>query len=369
MRNLKKITILFVIVMLFASIFAVTAYAASSTQDYVAYNVVSGDALWKIGNKFGTSIQSIKQFNALSSDNIYIGQKINIPITNVESLPRPIDIVHPVVSGDTLWKISVKYNVSLATILQKNGLNSNSTIYIGQKIIVPLVKASPNPVDTKPYITYQNYYVKSGDTVWSIAEKHGIPMTELLKVNRLTENSWLTINQKLSIPVHHVPVTSTNGAQYGEYLDWWTQAQYVMPIGKTAKVTDFYSGKSWYIKRTIGASHADVETLTYQDTLNLQAAWGGTWSWVSRPVIIEIDGRRIAAAMSAMPHAGVDSAPALQTVANRSGNYGAGPNLDYIKSNGMNGHVDLHFLNSTTHNTGEISVSMQNCVKIAAGIK
>jgi LysM repeat protein len=367
MKNLKKVTILFVIVMLFASIFAVTAYA-SSTQDYVAYNVVSGDTLWKIGNKFGVSIQSIKEFNALSSDNIYIGQKINVPITNFESLPKPIDLVHPVISGDTLWKISVKYNVSLNSILQKNGLNTNSTIYIGQKIIVPLANASSIPVNTKPYVTYENYYVKSGDTVWSIAVDHGIPMTDLMRANGLTENSWLTINQKIIIPVHHIPVTTTNGSKYGEYLDWWTQAQYLIPIGKTAKVTDFYSGKSWYIKRTIGASHADVEALTYQDAMIMKSVWGGAWSWVSRPVIIEVDGRRIAAGMSAMPHAGVDSAPALQTVANRSGNYGTGPNLDYIKGNGMDGHVDLHFLNSTTHNTGEISTSMQNCVKIAAGV-
>ncbi len=135
-------------------------------------------------------------------------------------------------SGDTLWRISVKYNANLNSILQKNGLTGSSIIYVGQKII---------------------------------------------------------------IPVHHVPVTPTKGTQYGEYLDWWTQAQYVFQIGKTAKAIDFYTGKSWYIKRTIGASHADVETLTAQDTAIMKLAWGGSWSWASRPVIVEVDGRKIAA--------------------------------------------------------------------------
>lgn len=366
-RFAKIISLLLVGILVMGSTY-VTGYAYG-TGDYVIYNVVSGDSLWKVSTKFNVTIQSIRDFNSLSSDMLYINQKLEIPVTSIDNLPRPIDLVHTVVSGDTLWKLSVSYKASLSSIMQKNGFTENSILYVGQKIIIPLTAASENTQSTQPYVTYTDYYVKSGDTIWSIAEKFGIPMSELLKVNGLNESSWLSLNQKIIIPVHHVPVTPTKGAQYGEYLDWWTQAQYVLTIGKTAKITDFYTGKSWYIKRTIGANHADVETLTAQDTVVMKSVWGGSWSWASRPVIVEVDGRKIAAAMSGMPHAGVDGDPAMQTVNNRSGGYGTGPNLDFIKGNEMDGHVDLHFLNSTTHNTGQVSTSMQNSIKIAAGIQ
>ena len=371
MENAKRIFSVFIVVVFLLSIMPMLAFGAE-TQDYVVYNVINGDSLWKISSKFNTTIQNIRDFNSLNSDYLNIGQKLNIPVTSVNAIPRPAELVHVVVSGDTLWKLSVQYSASFSSILQRNGLNNSSVIYIGQKVVIPLTASSPvsqTPVDTKPSVTYTSYFVKSGDTVWSIAENFGIPMTELFKVNGLNENSMLYINQKLSIPVHNIPITPTNGLQYGEYLDWWTQTQYVFPINKTAKITDFYTGKTWYIKRTIGANHADIETLTAQDTQIMKSVWGGNWSWVSRPVIVEVDGRRIAAGMAGMPHAGVDGAPAGQIVNNRSGNYGTGPNLDYIKGNEMDGHVDIHFLNSTTHNTGEVNPTMQECVKIAAGVK
>ena len=44
-----------------------------------------------------------------------------------------------------------------------------------------------------------------------------------------------------------------------------------------------------------------------------------------------------------MPHAGLDSAPAVNYVSGRSAGYGYGQNLDAIKNNGADGVMDLHF--------------------------
>jgi len=56
--------------------------------------------------------------------------------------------------------------------------------------------------------------------------------------------------------------------------------------------------------------------------------------------------------MTAMPHAGNDSAPGGVWTSWRSGDYGAGTNYDYIKGNGIDGHFDIHFYNSTRHKDG-----------------
>lgn len=154
--------------------------------------------------------------------------------------------------------------------------------------------------------------------------------------------------------------------RYGELLDWWESARYIFKIGTVAEVTDLYTGKTFRVKRTMGTNHADCEALTINDTKIMMSIWGG-YSWDTRPVIVKVNGRKIAASMSFMPHAGIDSKPAFAVVSSRSGGYGRGENLDVIKGNAMNGHIDIHFFNSTTHKTGKKNPEHQRSVLKAAG--
>lgn len=160
--------------------------------------------------------------------------------------------------------------------------------------------------------------------------------------------------------------SALKSSKYGELLDWWTQARNIFKIGSVALITDVKTGRTFKIKRTMGANHADCEALTLNDTNIIKSIWGG-FTWNVRPVIVSVNGRRIAASMAAMPHAGVDSAPAFAVVNNRSVGYGTGKNLDTIKGNGMNGHFDVHFLNSTRHKDGKIDTRHQAAVLMAAG--
>lgn len=152
-----------------------------------------------------------------------------------------------------------------------------------------------------------------------------------------------------------------------ELLSWGT-AKNVFKAGSIVEVTDVNTGKKFKIKRTMGSNHADCEALTRRDTDIIRSVWGG-FNWNARPVIINVNGRRLAASMSSMPHAGVDSAPAYKTVNNRSGGYSRGMNLDVVKNNGMNGHFDVHFLNSTRHKDGKVDSRHQAAVKKAAAYK
>ncbi len=147
-------------------------------------------------------------------------------------------------------------------------------------------------------------------------------------------------------------------------LDWFSEVQYIFKRGDTAKITDVDTGRSFMLKRTFGTNHADVEPLTREDAGIIKDIWGG-WSWTRRAVIVEIDGYIIAGSLAAMPHAGVDSAPAVKYVSNRSGGYGWGKNLDAVKGNGVNGVIDLHFKNSRNHNTNKVKKEHQDMVKKA----
>ena len=161
---------------------------------------------------------------------------------------------------------------------------------------------------------------------------------------------------------------SSNETEYGELLDWWTEASKIFYRGAKAEVIDLWTGKSFNVMRTYGSNHADCEPLTAEDTKIMKEIYGGSWSWNRRPIIVVTGGRRIAASMAGMPHAGLDSKPTNVTVSGRSGGYGKGTNLDTIKGNNMDGHFDIHFLNSRTHGTNKVNAAHQKAVKQAAGL-
>lgn len=264
---------------------------------------------------------------------------------------------HTVKAGDTYWKISNWYNVNLEDLLNANGATYTSILYIGDKVYVP------------ENISYKTHVVQKGEYLWLISMNYGVTVDDIAKANNIPADKELNIGDVLKIPVHNIPVKSTPGPQYGELLDWWTEAQYLLPINTEFKVIDFYTGKAFNVKRTIGANHMDAETLTQNDTDIMKEIWGGTLSWSRRPVIIEYNGRKIAASMTSMPHAGNEYAPGGVYSTWRSGGYGAGTNYDYVKGNGIDGHFDIHFLNSTRHSDGKVDEQHQNNVKIAGGVK
>jgi len=342
----------------------------------ITHTVVSGESYYSISKKYGVDFHTLlKANNATTSSMLNIGDKVKVPVSQTP--------VHTVQAGDTFYLISRKYNVKLSSLLAANNANENTILHIGQKVIIPQSTTSTSTStptanqsasqstnqSTQPYVTYINYTVQKGDSAWTIADKYGVPVTEVQNANNLTSSTVLNIGQVLKIPVHHIPVKSTPGEQYGEYLDWWTEAQYVVPNGAIIEIVDFYTGKSFMAKRTTGANHADIEPLTYNDTQIMKEIWGGSFSWATRPVIVKYNGRKIAASASAMPHAGNDSVAGGVYTTWRSGNYSAGENLDWVKNNGADGVIDLHFLNSIRHKDGKVDPNHQNDIKIAAGLK
>ena len=156
-------------------------------------------------------------------------------------------------------------------------------------------------------------------------------------------------------------------SKYGEYIEW-KDAQKLMPRGTDFKVIDFRTGESFMLRRSVGTNHADVESVTAQDTRMIKKLWGGNFSWARRPVIVEINGRRLAASLAAMPHAGREDQPGGKVVKNRSGDFGEGSNLDYVKGNEMSGVMDLHFFGSVGHANPKPNKEHQDAVKEAAGL-
>ena len=170
------------------------------TSNGETYIVKSGDSLWSIAKRYGVSIDDIKKANNLSSNLLNIGQVLIIP--SDEEPPEIGDfIIYTVSSGDNLYKIATKYNLTLDDLVNYNDL-ATTNLSIGQQLLIPVQKTSET----------QTYIVKSGDTLYSIASKYGISVNTLKNYNNLTTNV-LSIGQKLNIP-------ATSEQPSSNYLDY-----------------------------------------------------------------------------------------------------------------------------------------------------
>ncbi|MEW9122750.1 MAG: peptidoglycan-binding domain-containing protein [Thermotaleaceae bacterium] len=192
-----------------------------------------------------------------------------------------------------------------------------------------------------------------------------------LKVDGVVGNATIKKMTDLGLIGANQPQTTSRGAverrKVGEHLDWWTEVQDIISHGDVLQIEDVDTGKTFKVKVTAGTNHADVETLTKQDTEVMRSIWGG-FSWDRRAVLVHKNNRVIAASMVGMPHAGVESLPGGDIVSNRSGGFGKGINYDFVKGNGMDGHVCLHFKNSLTHGSAKSDPQHQANVRKAAGL-
>lgn len=96
-----------------------------------AYTVRAGDTLWLLANRFGTTVDAIKRLNGLNSDILQIGQVLRIPLEQSSSY-----FDYTVRAGDTLWLLANRYGTTVDAIKQLNGLTSDN-LQIGQVLRIP----------------------------------------------------------------------------------------------------------------------------------------------------------------------------------------------------------------------------------------
>ncbi len=153
----------------------------------IEYVVRSGDTLWLLAQRYNTTVDAIKSLNGLTGNNLYIGQVLKIPTAGASGGSYFEYVVR---SGDTLWLLAQRYNTTVDAIKNLNGLSSND-LSIGQILKIPTAGAAPAP--------YFEYTVRSGDTLWLLAQRYGTTVDAIKNLNNLSSDI-LNIGQVLRIP-------------------------------------------------------------------------------------------------------------------------------------------------------------------------
>ncbi len=106
------------------------------------------------------------------------------------------DTTYIVQRGDTLFLISVRFNVSLSAILSANGIVNPNLIFVGQRLIIPTGGGSATPPPTGG----TTYVVQRGDYLSLIAQRFGVSLSALMSANGIVNPNLIFVGQVLTIP-------------------------------------------------------------------------------------------------------------------------------------------------------------------------
>ena len=192
---------------------AVETSVASNDKSNDLYEVQKGDNLFSIAKKFNVSLENLKRWNNLDGLNVEQGSKLTLA-GNDDSVKESANKAevkvteHIVEKGENLGSIARKYDVAVSDIKDWNKLDDNN-IQLGTKLIVGkkyiISSENKNTPTKKENIAFsdrdevKSYYVKKGDSLFSIAKKYpGVSISDLKKWNGIKSES-LKAGMKLKI--------------------------------------------------------------------------------------------------------------------------------------------------------------------------
>ena len=140
-----------------------------------------GQTLSGIALEYNTTVQILVELNNIANPNlIYAGSTLIVP-----SGESPIDTdgnstsgqtIYVVQRGDTLNKIAAEFGTTARAIAVENNIRNINLIYVGQRLIIPTNRYDLN---------HTLYKIQWGDTLWSISRRYGVPIATIVRLNRI----------------------------------------------------------------------------------------------------------------------------------------------------------------------------------------
>lgn len=195
---------------------------AQSSSGHFMHTVTKGQSLYSISAMYNVPIADIVKLNPGSDERIREGQSLKIPQTDAENQV----VFHTIQTGETLYKLSVRYGVSVERICRANpGLNAKN-FRLGQVIAIPpkgkpssavntlasvqtpQIQESPKDESLKPKCR-DMHKVQRKETVYSISRMYGITEEELIAANPEIKDKKLKKGKFLCIPYPKQAVAET----------------------------------------------------------------------------------------------------------------------------------------------------------------
>ncbi len=199
---------------------------------WVRHRIKKGQSLLSIADKYNTTVKLIKNLNNIRGNLIRENQNLIIPVSSLKGKSYTLSaeqrqlalqntrrkgkekITYRVVSGDTFWSISRKFDIGYRALAKWNGMAPRDTLRPGQKLTIwkkngAIHRASFSPHSSQLTTQKVNYKVRRGDSLARIAQKFSVDISDLKKWNRkLYNKKYLQPGDRITV---YVDVTQQAG--------------------------------------------------------------------------------------------------------------------------------------------------------------
>jgi membrane-bound lytic murein transglycosylase D len=179
----------------------------SQRLDFVRYRLKPGDTLWGISRRYGAPVAAIMELNALrDARRLRPGNELVLPVPSGRSgtvaaarAPsgpvRPEPGVHVVAAGETVWSIARRHGVAVRDVLQWNRLGSSAVVRPGDRLRVTGPQAARRGAPAGSEV----HVVSRGESLWAIARRYGLSLEELLERSGLSASSVLRPGDRIVV--------------------------------------------------------------------------------------------------------------------------------------------------------------------------
>lgn len=178
------------------------------------YTIQQGDTLYSVAKKHGLTVAELQKINnGLSPHGLAIGQEIYVSANkntltaankkNSTEQAKAKQQTYTIKQGDTLYSVAKKHGLTVAE-LQSHNKNLSTSISIGQNINIP-AKGQKTQASAKPII----HIVKKGETLYSISKSYNVSVDAIIAYNKFPNNS-ISVGQKVKIPSSNYMASANN---------------------------------------------------------------------------------------------------------------------------------------------------------------
>lgn len=183
---------------------------AQTSDSYFLHTIARGENLTSIAATYNVSVADIVRLNPGSDRFIKAGETLRIPQSKDNNGPQ----YHTIQTGETLYGLMKRYDVTVEAICKANPGLSESNFRSGQVIIIPAadktadlpIIQSDQPASQSVVIPQQSYRdihkVKRRETIYSICREYGITEEELIAANPELKTEKLKRGKYIRIPFH-----------------------------------------------------------------------------------------------------------------------------------------------------------------------
>jgi membrane-bound lytic murein transglycosylase D len=188
---------------------------------WVRYRIRQGDTLSQIATHYDTTTAVLMRTNNLDGTGIRTGKHLLIPVavkqpgryTALADHLQPkraaaSRLTYRVRTGDSLWSIANRHKVSVGQVTRWNRLDSGALIRPGQQLVIWKSRKG----GAEKTVRTVHYRVRNGDSLYRIAQKFSVSITDLRRWNKLSRGKYLQPGQHLKL---YVDVTRLTGSTRG----------------------------------------------------------------------------------------------------------------------------------------------------------